>query len=70
VTQRGAAALGTLAAALMLEQGVTLLGGAADAVATGTFASFAQLYLIAGDPGVAHGPAAAGHDTPVALPMW
>lgn len=42
--------LATLAAALLLEQGITLLRGTADAVPAGTFASFfaAQLYLVAG----------------------
>jgi hypothetical protein len=42
--------LAALAAALLLEQSVTLVRGAADVVITGAFASFfaAQLYLVAG----------------------
>jgi hypothetical protein len=42
--------LATLAAALLLDQGVTLVRGAADVVITGEFASFfaAQLYLVSG----------------------
>jgi hypothetical protein len=42
--------LAALAAALLLEQGVTVARGAADVVLTGAFASFfaAQLYLVAG----------------------
>lgn len=42
--------LATLAAALLLDQGVTLVRGAPDVMITGTFASFfaAQLYLVSG----------------------